>query len=659
MHHKRNSIIVGGICLVWMAGLLAGYYLYHKPFDPSFALAFVRLIWTILPAAWILFLAGGLGYRINRLDNLPPVERSFLQVGIGLGVFSILILIAGLTIGHLSLVLWLLAVLPAPFLYRSGLSWGRQLSASRQLFAGTDGFTRWIIGLSIFICICSLLIALAPPTHYDALTYHLALPGQYLQSGTIHTADSWLRSGNLQTGEMLYTWAMNFGVDSSAAVLGWTVCLLALLALVNFIHRHLDLRSAWVGAAAVLAGSSVAAAMGWAYIDWFCFAFGLAALICLVEWREIGYRRYLFLCGIFSGLSFASKYTGAVILVGIAIVVFYTMMRREKPAYRHIGLLIAGFLIPAIPWLLKNLIITGNPLAPYLIASGNIPAARQQGLQSSVPFGNWMDILLLPIRATLIGAEGGEGYSHTIGVLFLLLGPLALIPAAHSPASARWRTSVVVISISTLVVWVVANRYSGLLVQSRMYYAAFPAFACLAAAGFYALDRLEIPQVRLGRIGAALILLALSLNVIEIGRSLISSRAVPFLAGVISKQDYLEQNLGEYARTANDIRSSGYKTLLVYEPRGYYCQPGCTQDEILDRWSYDFHRLGTCPAVLADWQAQGFTQVLAYQSGIDFFLKANDPHHQTADLISLQTCLNTLQETKDYSGMYKLFQLNK
>ena len=645
------------IITLWMAGLLSAYYLFHKPMDTSLAAAFIRFLWTVIPVLWVISLAGGLGRKIIHLEKMAPIERAFLQAAFGAGIFSVVILIFGLTIGYLRWVLWALTVLPLPFLFRSMRDWWRDWVSVKQLWTAADAYTRWVILLVGILCLQALLTALALPVHYDALTYHLALPKTYLDTGLAQAGRDWVRGGMPQTGEILYAWVMNFGKDSSAAVLGWLTGVMAVVTLVSFIQNHLNLKSAWVGAATLLCGSSVAAALGWGYIDWFCLFFGLAALICLLEWLAKKRHSWILLVGLFCGLAFASKYTGGVILAGCGLAVLAERSGEKKLDFRSLLVLAGGFLIVAVPWLLKNLILTGNPLAPYLAGSVAMPAARQQVIQGSVPFGNWLDIVFLPFRATIIGAEGAEGYSHTIGVLFLLLGGLAWIKPVSDEKTRRWYKVTAILALTTIVIWIIGNRFSGMLVQNRMYYAAFPAFACLAALGFDQLNRLEISQVRMGRLAGVIVLLVLGLNVIELGRDVIRSQAIPYLTNVISGADYREQNLGWYARAIQSVADSQEKTILIYEPRGLDCLPNCQPDEILDRWSYDYHRLGSCEAVVSDWKTLGFTRALVYQSGIDFFLTEDDPNHQEPDLQALQACLGTLQVDHDFGGIYQIYGL--
>lgn len=656
-NRQIKPLIFVFLLMLWIAGLLAAYYLYHKPIDLTLVSSILRIGWILITAFWILSLAGGLGKRLFPWTELSAVERAFLQLMLGLGIFStIIFFLVWIGIGF-KVEVWLLFILPLPFLWRSIPLWWADWKATFIDLPQTSRFGHLLALFAGLLCLQALLIALSPPVQYDALTYHLAFPKLYLDSGSITAGVSWFRSGMPQTGEMLYTWAMVTGQVSSAPVLSWAVGVAGILALISFIRRFINPDAGWVGAAALLCGSGLSSALGWGYIDWFCLVFGLAAILALQAYFDHQQNSWLLFSGVFCGLAFSAKYTAGVILAGVGIAFLLASLHSKRPFWAGGVLLLAGFLIPSLPWLVKNWILLGNPVAPYFWGTTVFPAARQQVIQGNLPFGNWMDILLLPFRATIIGADGGQGYSHTIGVLFLLLGGLCWIRPGLEQASKRWYQILVTISVVTLLAWIVGNRFSGLLIQNRMYYAAFPAFACLAAIGYFKLSQIQVPGVRVGRIISAVILLVLGLNVIQGGRELIRSQAPDYLTGVISTEEYKEKNLGWYQRAVSTVAESKQKTLLIYEPRGLECLDNCQPDEILDRWSYDFHRLGSCEAVTNDWVQKGFTQILVNQSGLDFFMQNKDPNHTKDDLLSLEACIATLDMKQDFGNAYSLYQL--
>lgn len=207
-------------------------------------------------------------------------------------------------------------------------------------------------------------------------------------------------------------------------------------------------------------------------------------------------------------------------------------------------------------WFIKNLITTGNPFYPFFLTGGAMDAVRLQVYQHLPAWGGWLD--LLPMRATYLGLEGADGYSFAPGMLLLGLGGLAwllvLRRPAEPPAAAEeaesWGAALFatagLLALAGVVLWTLGNQYSGYIIQTRFYISIFPAFAVLAAAGDVGLRRTRLSTVRLGRIGAAIILMALSLNCLEVGLAGLRHGAPQTALGLKTADAYLADALGWY-----------------------------------------------------------------------------------------------------------------
>lgn len=111
---------------------------------------------------------------------------------------------------------------------------------------------------------------------------------------------------------------------------------------------------------------------------------------------------------------------------------------------------------------------------------------------------------------SVLGIEGGPGYSASIGPLLLALIPGVLAGWRELTSDERSRIipSLIVAGTGWLI-WAGVAHVSDALAQSRLYRALFPALAILATAGYKAASRLRLPGVRVGRVLAALVALAL------------------------------------------------------------------------------------------------------------------------------------------------------
>ena len=94
----QNNLRVG-LILLFVFLFMAGYYVIHKPITPETGSALGMSLWRVFTAAYILLLAGTIGRRlgVNIPDNQPA--SVVIQAGLGLGILSIYILLAGSTSG--------------------------------------------------------------------------------------------------------------------------------------------------------------------------------------------------------------------------------------------------------------------------------------------------------------------------------------------------------------------------------------------------------------------------------------------------------------------------------------------------------------------------------------------------------------------------------
>jgi hypothetical protein len=413
--------------------------------------------------------------------------------------------------------------------------------------------------------------------------------------------------------------------------------------------------------ASLLAGYSLVALLAWAYVDWLALLFGWGTLVWLERWRLSGQKRAIGVAGVFTGLAMGVKYTSAILaVVGMGVLAWHALRRREvffSAALRY-GLATLAF---SMAWFIKNWLSTGNPLYPFLFAAGAMTPLRLEVYQSVPPFGGWQDVLLLPVRAMYLGMEGAPGYMAAIGPLLLGLGALAWLGGeVRTSEQQAGLENAAVVALLGWAGWAIGNQFSGNLIQTRYYFTLFPAFAMLAAYGFWGAGRLMLPGVRLGRVLAAVVLLALGLNGVEVTTTAMRQAAGAAALGVRSQEQFLADGLGWYEPAMRAMRDlpQGSRVLMLYEPRSLYCLPVCEGDEILDRWKQDRTTWqDDKTAILAAWRRQGYSHVLVYTAGVDFFRTAEDPHHPFEDFAALDEFLRSLQLEQDFGGVYDLYRL--
>lgn len=660
---KKNPNITVIIAFSWFFLIIIGYFVTHKPVNPSQTITFISHIWKIFVSLWLIYLAGGLGRKLFVFENQPVWIRCYLQVGIGIGILSILVLIIGSTWKINPLIIIGLILILSLITFRSSISWLKNLfhneaNPNQQ----TNRSTKIIFILLGLIFLSQLLVSLAPATRYDALNYHLTLPKTYLLQEKISDIPWLVMSGMPQGSEMVYTVLMGLGGESSALVFNELIGAMVLLGLAGYLRNKMDQESAWVGVASLFGGFTFASALSWGYVDLMAAFFGLGVVVLLDDYRRSGDKKAIFLAGVFSGLAFGCKYpAGVIFLAGLLSLIIYFLKNKNKDWFKLIGLFCLGAGLLALPWLIKNFAFTGNPIYPFFFESGSMNLIRLNVYQGMEPYGNLLDLFFLPIRATVMGVDGAHGYSVSMGPLLLGLGVIAFL--GWEEKDPEHKLSIVnagLITFFGLLVWAIGNQFSGYLIQTRFYFVLFPAFAILAGFGYFQIKQYQIGQVRIRVLVNIFVIMVLAFNSIQLISEVVEKDILPNVFGYQSNQEYLEKNLGWYARAIDDIDmlNQGEKVLFLYEPRGFGCIPICDPDEILDQWKVTIHEINSNEEIITSWKNNGFTHILVYTKGMEFLREEQDPHHPLIELDALEKLTTNLPLVANYGDWYKLYFLD-
>lgn len=203
-----------------------------------------------------------------------------------------------------------------------------------------------------------LVHALAPEIQPDGYTYHLGLPAEWLRRGALSPRIGFYEM--LPHGmEMLFAFAFAFGRHSAAKLVHFGF-LAATLPLMVALGRRLGLpeRAAWIGAGLYLCAPVVGTAGTAAYNDAALVLFLLATLYLLVAWWQEGRMAYLLPLGLAAGFCYAIKPTG---LLAAPAAIAVVALRRNLRAVVVVAAAAAAMIGP---WMARNALRTGNPVAP-------------------------------------------------------------------------------------------------------------------------------------------------------------------------------------------------------------------------------------------------------------------------------------------------------
>ncbi len=666
----RAGLLLSGV-LLWILLILGGYYYYHKPISLDMIGAPAAALLDLALVGLIAGLAGGLGQKILPARIFPPLERMAMHFGLGAG----LIAFVWLGFGFVGLWRFPLAVpllLVGNLLLRRNVgAWWQSFTAVGEAWRRAGTLERVLAGLSATLVLYQLLLALAPPTKWDALTYHLQMPRQYLEAGRLIFLPENPYWGHPQLVEMLYTLGASAHRVETASVIGWAAGVIFLLGLLSFTNTRLAIlrgdsgstNAGWMAVTAVVAGYTFRNLLSWAYTDGFSALFGLCGLILFLAWldndiQDAGRGRWLLWAGVFAGLAAGTKWTAGVLALGIFLA---ALIFRKQTGPRWKTFLLAGGLafLVVTPWLLKNLLVTGSPLYPYFFPTETLNAARMASANEFPPVTDWWLHLLLPLTTTWTGVDSAPGFSADLGPLLLLFALPGFIRwwRADGDRSPQARVMAFFLIPAALAMGIASIRM-GHLMQTRLYFVLLPCLAVPAGWGWDWLQGQVLSGVRLRRIAGAVALLVMGLVFWQETHRMAQITPGSLLLGAKDRQAYQEETLGYHILAMQSMEElpADSRILMLWEPRGLYAPLNAQADLWIDRWRTDVRELGSAPAILQRWKGEGFTHVLLYEQGLEI-IRPQEGQSPTPNWTVMEAMLPLLGDPISDTGPYQIYAL--
>ena len=164
---------------------------------------------------------------------------------------------------------------------------------------------------------------------------------------------------------------------------------------------------------------------------------GLACAVALSSWNLLrfvreGHRDALILAGLFAGAAAGMKFLGLIAALAVTVTAVLVLWRRLKPAH------VLAFALPAVavalPWYVKNAVLTGNPFYPHIFGGLNGSASDElDAAMESFGHGHaFTDFLLVPLR--LVGdAEAFDGGEFLLPLVVAFAPLIVLLPRSRRP----------------------------------------------------------------------------------------------------------------------------------------------------------------------------------------------------------------------------------
>jgi hypothetical protein len=270
-----------------------------------------------------------------------------------------------------------------------------------------------------------LVNAMAPEKSPDGAAYHLPFVTRYLSAHGFERIAGDFYASLSQGIELLFMPAVSLGGHSSAALVHF-LFLLDLPLLMFCYGRRFGFPLPAMAAAFLVFASPL---VGWdgtaAYVDVAAATILFALFYLLQIWDARREPNFLILIGILAGFSYAAKYTAGIALPYALGFVTWQLWRGRKPLRGPVLTVAAIAAIFILPWMLKNAVQIGNPLAPFanhIFPNPYVHISFERDYRANLRHYHLTNWLSAPWELTVKG-ERLQGF---FGPAFLLM-PLALL----------------------------------------------------------------------------------------------------------------------------------------------------------------------------------------------------------------------------------------
>lgn len=301
---------------------------------------------------------------VRELPGLARWEKSLLAAVAGLGLIGSLLGLLALAHGFdrpriLALVA---AVEVSAFLMLRRQALPTSATEPRPAERG------WLAALPLLAALpAALLLALYPAAAFDDTLYHLPLARSLFEhGGTVFEPHLRFPLFPLfQEGLIAALFALGGGGTGAHLLAAAELALLG--GVVALWSRRLTSPEPATLAGALLLGCPLLAWLGSiAYVDLALSLYAVTALLAVAEHESSGHPGWLALASGCAGVAAATKYHGLFFLGVVGLAVLRAAWRARRPS-----LLLApaaAVLLTAFPWYLRNLLVSGNPVFPFLTA---------------------------------------------------------------------------------------------------------------------------------------------------------------------------------------------------------------------------------------------------------------------------------------------------
>ncbi|MFK7818477.1 MAG: ArnT family glycosyltransferase [Planctomycetaceae bacterium] len=428
---------------------------------------------------------GRLLMRLLRQSLTPRLEANVFAYGLGVSAVSLMVLAFGLA-GVLNPSIFCGVLGIATVVEAACLVVTRRTEATSSPSEPTSrSMISYCVVLVSPVLLMMLLGALSPPTDFDVREYHLQGPKEYFQNGQITFLPHNAYTSFPFLTEMLSLLGMVVVGDWYEGALLGKLLLAAFtpmtaLALIAAGRRCFDSKTGWLAAVVFLTTPWIYRISIIAYAESGLTFFLFASLLAVARFAQHRSTSNVLLAGLMCGSAMACKYPALLSVVApVGISLFWLSRNSEKnpsSLSRTIIVFVAGVAIAVGPWLLKNLVETGNPVYPlaYSVFGGTdwTPEINTRWKAGHSPPNHKLTDLASRVTDVTIRSDW-------MSVLLFAFAPLAFL---SSPGRRRS-----VIGFWLFVLWMFGSWWVFTHRIDRFWVPMIPAIALLAGAGLNAI----------------------------------------------------------------------------------------------------------------------------------------------------------------------------
>ena len=313
--------------------------------------------------AWVFYLHGAFVSE-KLLLKQKGVDRLFINLSIGFClVVFVLFFIALFHLLYQSFVIAFFLIIPVYYLIEKSIH--KKFNFDLSSFAQGLVNHAWLIFAFLYLLLPDSYNLFFPETSSDAMRYHLPYARFYVENHGLAVNEFLRYPVFTHNFDMAFALGYLFLGDYQGEVLARMFSLFAFMLLVlgvySFALRSFNKATAVIAVIILIKAKIFRTLMISGYIDIGLSLFLFSSIYFLYLWQKENKNIWLYLSAFALGIVLGTKYLGLLWLFPLAIWVFFTF-KNWKNTYQFF--LIAIFI--GSPWYIRNIIIAGNPLHPFL-----------------------------------------------------------------------------------------------------------------------------------------------------------------------------------------------------------------------------------------------------------------------------------------------------